>query len=76
MNARCTTCSARIDFRNQRGAKLKDHRCKCGGSFEIISLHSFPDFGKGGKKIYKNRAGQKFTRDETQNKFLIYEEAK
>lgn len=36
MNARCIKCSSHIDFRNTRGAKLRDRRCSCGGQYELL----------------------------------------
>lgn len=36
MDSRCVQCSKRIAFRNQRGAKLSERRCDCGGRLEIV----------------------------------------
>lgn len=36
MTARCKTCNKANNFRNQRGAKLSDRRCDCGGTLEIM----------------------------------------
>lgn len=36
MTARCIDCNKSHRFRNQRGAKLSERRCDCGGKLEII----------------------------------------
>lgn len=37
MDARCLNCSAMAIMRNQRGMKLSDYNCKCGGKYERVN---------------------------------------
>lgn len=37
MKARCVLCNNAFDYRNQRGNKLSNHLCKCGGKYEQVS---------------------------------------
>jgi hypothetical protein len=36
MDARCKNCSKHLHWRAQRGVRLSDHKCKCGGKFEKV----------------------------------------
>ena len=53
MKAICLDCYTVIEFRNQRGARLKDHKCKCGGSFSRMQY----DYDQGtGEPFYRVQA--------------------
>jgi hypothetical protein len=37
MTARCTSCNAHLNFRAQRGNKLANYTCNCGGKYQLLS---------------------------------------
>lgn len=39
MKAICKICFKALEFRNQRGNKLSDHKCSCGGKFTRAIVH-------------------------------------
>lgn len=39
MTARCIQCNKRLHWRNQRGNKLANHKCECGGKYEAVGGH-------------------------------------
>ena len=84
MDARCISCSGRIDFKAYKGARLKDRKCSCGGSYEMISyvksineqsplgIESTNVYGEGDMwyGVYKNRKGILFIRDKPNKRFV------
>jgi len=36
MTVKCTSCNKANYFRNQRGNKLADQKCQCGGSLQMV----------------------------------------
>lgn len=78
MQARCTKCSAAFDFRNMRGAKLSDFRCKCGGTYERMTFdgYVFLETVGHGKPSYRNSRRDVYTLDATTGKFELIETAR
>lgn len=54
MNARCTGCNARIDFKANRGAKLKDRRCGCGQRYEPMYFVRYERTLAGDVQLFRN----------------------
>lgn len=42
MTARCETCGALLHWRAQRGTRLADFRCTCGGRFKAVAQDGSP----------------------------------
>lgn len=36
MRARCTACNHAIEFTHQKGVKLSDSKCLCGGDYKLM----------------------------------------
>lgn len=53
MKARCQNCNNHLDFRTQRGNRLSDYKCKCGGTFERLNNHLLDVYINKDKKFYK-----------------------
>lgn len=69
MNARCTGCNARIDFKASRGAKLKDRRCACGQRYEPMYFVRRERLSGGDVELYRNYNNFLYRYDQAAERF-------
>jgi len=75
MKAICLQCQNVIEFRLQRGNKLSNYKCKCGGSFHPLrSDYEVGRFLNWEKDIYKVKTTEGIKRFERtgDNKYVLY----
>lgn len=86
MEARCTGCNNRINFRATRGNRLSDHKCKCGSKYERMNSiriegkspnedispteTAYASWGSDKYVAFENSKGVIFLLDYRNNKFI------
>jgi len=69
MKAICKTCFKALEFRNQRGNKLSDYKCSCGGEFTRAVVH----WDNKNNRWFYSALGYEFILNVDETLFLVQE---
>jgi hypothetical protein len=79
MKVHCKNCNKAHQFRNQRGNKLSDHRCDCGGQLEMLggnhAMAGQHPFDKSKTHLSDYYVGEYYYADKTRKgEYFVYHE--